>query len=785
MMMAMKNKSFGFSFTKLMFLICIAAWVSVHGQLQTGFISIDCGGPVNFQYVDIDTGISYSTDEDYIETGINRNISSKYAYPNNLNLPQPLSDLRSFPQGDKNCYTLKLRDGAGSLNLIRASFLYGDYDGLDSPPQFDLYLDASLWATVKLRNSSDVFTTETIRFASSDSVYVCLVNTGNGVPFISGLEFRPVNKSIYATENGQFDSLVLFERLNVGSSNSSNRYRDDIYDRIWPSYLKPTWDQINTSMSINTNQNGYKTPFEVIRTAARPKNGTNSLELTWVSSDANDQFYIFLYFAEVEVLQRNQTRNFSISWNGSPLLGPFSPRYLYAATLANPKALLGNNHRISINKTDDSTLPPILNAVEIYKAIPVKEFLTNAEDANAIYSVKSAYRIGKNWAADPCGPKNLSWEGLACNYSNSAPPRIIHLNLSSSGLSSTISSAFTKLSSLESLDLSNNSLSGPIPTLDQLKFLKFLNLKGNQLSGSIPEALMKRSQEGSLALSVDNQNLCGSDSCKGKKNVLVPIIVPLSVALALLIALIFLLKWRRKRIAERDQPDKSSHILSWELRLRIAIDSAQGLGYLHHGCKPPIIHRDVKTTNILLGDNMEAKIADFGLSKVVPTNDSSNLRAAVVGTTGYLDPEYYVTGRMNEKSDVYSFGVVLMELITGQSAIIKGVERIHILEYMTPFLERNDIRGLVDERLKGEFDSNSIGRALDIAIACAASRSMERPSMSVVLSELKYCLEMELSSGRERSSRPVEEIHILVPKSHEIFSSTDYSTVTVTSPAPR
>ncbi|KAK4774987.1 hypothetical protein SAY86_009922 [Trapa natans] len=367
---------------------------------------------------------------------------------------------------------------------------------------------------------------------------------------------RPVNKSIYATENGQFDSLVLFERLNVGSSNSSNRYRDDIYDRIWPSYLKPTWDQINTSMSINTNQNGYKAPFEVIRTAARPKNGTNSLELTWVSSDANDQFYIFLYFAEVEVLQRNQTRNFSISWNGSPLLGPFSLRYLYAATLANPKALLGNNHRISINKTDDSTLPPILNAVEIYKAIPVKEFLTNAEDANAIYSVKSAYRIGKNWAADPCGPKNLSWEGLACNYSNSAPPRIIHL------------------------DLSNNSLSGPIPTLDQLKFLKFLNLKGNQLSGSIPEALMKRSQEGSLALSVDNQNLCGSDSCKGKKNVLVPIIVPLSVALALLIALIFLLKWRRKRIAERDQPDKSSHILSWELRLRIAIDSAQEISLL-------------------------------------------------------------------------------------------------------------------------------------------------------------------------------------------------------------
>lgn len=337
----------------------------------------------------MDTGISYSTDGDYTESGINQNISSKYAYPINPNLPQPLSDLRSFPHGVKNCYSLKPADGNRSLNLIRASFLYGDYDGLDSPPQFDLYLDASLWATVKFKNSSDVFTTEIIRFVSSNIVYVCLVNTGNGIPFISALELRPLNRSIYTNENGESGSLVLFERLNVGSSNGSSRYQDDIFDRIWPSYLAPSWDQINTSVAINTNENGYRAPFEVIRTAARPKTGTGSLELMWTSSDPNDQFYIFLYFAEVEALQRNQSRKFNVSWNGSPLFGPYSPRYLYAATLANLKALVGNNHRISIDKTDDSTLPPILNAVEIYRAILVKESLTNTEDGmfSSLYSL--------------------------------------------------------------------------------------------------------------------------------------------------------------------------------------------------------------------------------------------------------------------------------------------------------------------------------------------------------------------------------------------------------------
>ncbi|KAJ7963120.1 protein kinase family protein [Quillaja saponaria] len=96
------------------------------------------------------------------------------------------------------------------------------------------------------------------------------------------------------------------------------------------------------------------------------------------------------------------------------------------------------------------------------------------------------------------------------------------------------------------------------------------------------------------------------------------------------------------------------------------MDAEHGLEYLHNGCKPPINHRDVKSTTILLNDSFQAKLADFGLYKVFPTDGGTHMSTRVVGTPGYLDPEYYISSWLTEKSDVYSFGVVLLEIITSQ-----------------------------------------------------------------------------------------------------------------------
>ncbi|KAA8533253.1 hypothetical protein F0562_033214 [Nyssa sinensis] len=114
-------------------------------------------------------------------------------------------------------------------------------------------------------------------------------------------------------------------------------------------------------------------------------------------------------------------------------------------------------------------------------------------------------------------------------------------------------------------------------------------------------------------------------------------------------------------------------LLNWLARLYIAEDAAKGLEYLHTGCNPGIIHRDVKTSNILLDINMRAKVSDFGLSRQAE-EDLTHISSVARGTVGYLDPEYYATQQLTEKSDVYSFGVVLLELISGRKPCLNRME---------------------------------------------------------------------------------------------------------------
>ncbi|XP_057424768.1 probable LRR receptor-like serine/threonine-protein kinase At4g29180 [Lotus japonicus] len=221
---------------------------------------------------------------------------------------------------------------------------------------------------------------ETISKAESQVTSVCVVNKGTGTPFISGLELRPLSSSIYNTDFGESASLLLYKRWDMGSTNGNGRYEDDIYDRIWFPYNSSTWESVSTSYKINVNGDGYRAPFEVIRTAARPRNGSDTLEFSWTPDEPSWEFYVYLYFAEVDDLHKNQPRKFNISWNGSPLVESFVPQYLHATTLSNSKPLVASKHRISIHKTEDSTLPPILNAVEIYVVRQRDELPTFEQD---------------------------------------------------------------------------------------------------------------------------------------------------------------------------------------------------------------------------------------------------------------------------------------------------------------------------------------------------------------------------------------------------------------------
>lgn len=178
--------------------------------------------------------------------------------------------------------------------------------------------------------------------------------------------------------------------------------------------------------------------------------------------------------------------------------------------------------------------------------------------------------------------------------------------------------------------------------------------------------------------------------------------------------------------------------LSWESRLRIACETAGALAYLHSATTRPIIHRDIKSLNILLDQNFTAKVSDFGASRVMPM-DEDYISTLVQGTLGYLDPEYFHTGLLTEKSDVYSFGVVLVELITGQPPVSsdKPEEERSLANYFLINMERNQVFGILEPRVVNEGDTAQLKEVAELARRCLSLTGEERPTMKEVAGELE------------------------------------------------
>ncbi|XLT71633.1 hypothetical protein HN873_028059 [Arachis hypogaea] len=849
----------------------VTSGLLVQTQFQSGFISIDCGLPEGKDYTEKSTGINYISDTNFIDSGVSKMVSSE----DKITHQQQFSYLRSFPNGMRNCYKISVT--SGTKYLIRASFLYGNYDGLNEPPQFDIHLGSNLWDTVKLTNASQSSYRELMHTPTLNYVHICLVNTGNGIPFISAIEFRNMDfNNVYKTSGAT--TLARLAGLDFGSfTNLTYRYMDDFHDRLWEPYSNDQWAQLHNPINNDLPSRDYELPISVIWTAATPRNA-NGVSLDFYFDALNEttqqQCYFYLHFAEVQKLAPNETREFNITLNGEDFYNLLRPGH-FVNTIFDPSPynVFYKNNNISLVKTEASTLPPIINALEIYQVKDFSQLETQQDDVDAITNIKKVYRVTQNWQGDPCAPVAYMWEGLNCNFNGT--PRITSLNLSSSGLTGQIVSYISKLTDLESLDLSNNSLNGEIPDfLADLPSLRVLNLHNNNLTGQVPNALIQRSSEGALLLRLgQNPNLlCESALCdqqtkdKSKKNNrVIYVLASISAILVLLLLvlatvnIIYIKKRKPKnyfkvhkefsdqtgsqleskrrrysfnevsnmtnnfervlgrggfgtvyygiiddiqvavkmlsqssvqgyqqflaevnilmRVHHRNltsligycneetnialiyeymengnleehllEKNSRTRLFNWEERLTIAMDAAQGLEYLHNGCKPPIIHRDVKCTNILLNENFQAKMSDLGLSRSFPVDGGTHVTTVIAGTPGYLDPEYQVSNRLTEKSDVYSFGVVLLEIITGKPAILKAVEgKIHISEWVKSMLAKGDVKCIVDTRLQGDFESSSVWRAVEIAMASVSNKSSKRPYMTDIVTELKECLAMELA----------------------------------------
>ncbi|KAG1346653.1 hypothetical protein COCNU_06G004820 [Cocos nucifera] len=273
-----------------------------------------------------------------------------------------------------------------------------------------------------------------------------------------------------------------------------------------------------------------------MQTAVIPAN-SSSLKFYWDSEDGDtlSEYYLILHILELQSLTGNNTRQFDVHLINRLWYGPFTPDYLRSDALYSGNTFETGYRRynVSLNATRNSTLPPILNALEIYTIRPLLNVPTDIRDeftvmwifegisVDAIMAIKVEYQVKKNWMGDPCTPKDYAWDGVSCNAS-----MIIAINLSSSGLTGVIASSFARFKAIEYLDLSYNNLTGPIP--DFLADLSSLQVFIN-----------------------DDKNPCiDENSCPSKKNkkkITAPIIAILSVVGVVLLLVLMFIAWRMRQ----------------------------------------------------------------------------------------------------------------------------------------------------------------------------------------------------------------------------------------------
>ncbi|KAF6996941.1 hypothetical protein CFC21_013215 [Triticum aestivum] len=348
---------------------------------SNGFISIDCGTQGKEGYVDTATKLLYYPDTGFTDgAGTCRNISADYI---TSSLCKCLYTVRSFASGVRNCYTLRSLV-PGLKYLIRAKFMYGNYDGLQRPPIFDLHIGVNYWQTVNITKPDAEKSVEAIVVVPDDFVQVCLINTGAGTPFISLLELRPLKKTMYPQVTAA-QGLHLSDRINFGRIDENTdviRYPDDPHDRIWTHLVEPT----DISMTRKVIPDSlFEVPTVVMQTAMRARIVSGGLGLSWdpepQPKNPSPGYITIMHFSELHVLPFNAIREFHINLNGvSWYPNNVLPKYLSGTAIYNSFPSLKSHYNISIMPTARSTQPPIINAIEIYTVITTTNLGTDSVD---------------------------------------------------------------------------------------------------------------------------------------------------------------------------------------------------------------------------------------------------------------------------------------------------------------------------------------------------------------------------------------------------------------------
>ncbi|XBJ06925.1 hypothetical protein VPH35_012510 [Triticum aestivum] len=706
-------------------------------SMCAGFISIDCGLQGEESYVDDETKLLYISDAGFTDAGVNYNISVEYLQ---ARLPKSVHSLRSFPDGVRNCYTLRSLV-SGLKYVFRATFLYGNYDGLNQrPASFDLYIGVNFWTVVNMSwwgsDQGDTATVEAIVVVPHNLVQVCLVNTGGGTPFISRLELRPLKMSLYpqvTTAGG----LVLLDRINFAAMNQATiRYPDDPYDRLWYPWSRATvWAEMSTIERVDSSDDDpFEAPTAVLQTAVTPLNASENIKFYW---DAEPQpknptpgYIAIFHFAELQLLDRNawpHASSTSISavsaGTGRPNLSSSGLNGDISSSFANFKALQYLN--LSNNNLTGS-IPDALSQLQSLTDIDLSGNHLNGLIPSGLLKRIQDGSLNLRHGNNP----NLCAGDNSCQLAPKRKSKLViyvivpllvivfivsvvvlvlfMLRRRKQQQGSMNNMTTIKPQNKEEMSTRHGGASDSLRLVQNRRFTyKELEMITNGFERVLAQGGFGRVYDGFLEDGTQVAVKLRSHSSKqGVNEFLTEAQILNRIHHKNLVTMIGYCKdgeYMALVYEYMSQGTLQEHIagsdrsLPWRQRLRIALEYAQGLEYLHKGCNPPLIHRDVKATNILLNARLEAKIADFGLSKAFNNHDGNYVSTnTIVGTPGYVDPEYQATVQPTTKSDVYSFGVVLLELVTGKPALLSEMEPMNIIHWVRQRLARGNMEDVVD-----------------------------------------------------------------------------------------
>ncbi|PPD92135.1 hypothetical protein GOBAR_DD10962 [Gossypium barbadense] len=460
------------------------------------WVRIDCGSDTSYKD---SNGNTRDSDDDYIKTGDNKQVAST----SSSDIEQ-LNTLRVFSEQSKNCYTIPTP--TSTRYFMRAMFWYGNYDGHSKPPTFDLEFDGNKWATVVTNTTSFTYY-EMIYATKGDSISICLARTRDQeFPFIPRLESLPLPDDMYPQMRRDMAWFISY-RYNYGADDRILGYPDDQYNRIWEPQIPPGLDSLTANFT-SLDETSVNVPPDSAIIKAVEASAMDTINLSFGFDNVSHLDHVEMYFTE-PFLETSETRSFNVTVNRSFVNTTISEYQICTSVWANLQSV--GTLDIQLVPTEDSTLAPIISAIEVYTVSqPLVIATTSQNDLDGLEEFIDTFDQLKGWSGDPCLPNDTIWQWLNC--STNQPPRVTSIYLSGFGLQGYLPK-FSQMDALEVIDLHNNKLSGEIPDfLGKLPNLRLLDLRDNDFSGCVPQSITDNKQ---INYMIDeNEN----SSCPKSKN---------------------------------------------------------------------------------------------------------------------------------------------------------------------------------------------------------------------------------------------------------------------------